>query len=182
MTSATNSSTAPCPSSLLDATVVMLRAIDLARKWPDDFIELCLSDPAGRPLRQAAVHRELQPFLSEHRQALVELPRDHGKSVQVCGRVLWELGRDPGLRVKLVCATGRWRPSGPGFLREAIAAEATTVRLVFPDLRPGRPWSAAAFTVARPAEVIGRAWPPSASGPAPPGRGRTCWCATTSWT
>jgi len=29
------------------------------------------------------------------RRALVELPRDHGKSVQVCIRVLWELGRRP---------------------------------------------------------------------------------------
>src|SRR5205814_2176918 len=36
---------------------------------------------------------------------LVELPRDHGKSVQACVRVLWELGRDPGLRVVLACAS-----------------------------------------------------------------------------
>ena len=31
------------------------------------------TDPAGRPLRQAAVHRELQAFLSAHPMALVEL-------------------------------------------------------------------------------------------------------------
>src|SRR5262249_60697571 len=38
---------------------------------------------SGRPLRQAQVPRDLQAFLSQHRHALVELPRDHGKSMQV---------------------------------------------------------------------------------------------------
>ena len=52
-----------------------------ARADPNAFLALCFTDPAGRPLRQAAVHRELQAFLSAHPRALVELPRDHGKSV-----------------------------------------------------------------------------------------------------
>ncbi|HET6572971.1 MAG TPA: hypothetical protein VFG68_05160, partial [Fimbriiglobus sp.] len=155
MTSAKNSSTELCPSSLLTATVVTLAAIRLARDWPDDFIELCLSDPTGRAIRQAAVHRQLQAFLSAHRKALVELPRDHGKSVQVCGRILWELGRDPGLRVKLVCATGRLAAERTRFLREALAAGDGMLPFVFPTLKPGLPWSAEAFTIARPAEVIG---------------------------
>jgi phage terminase large subunit-like protein len=154
MTSATNSSTEPCPSLLLSAAAV-LGAVRLARERPDHFLELCLSDPTGRPLRQAAVHRQLQAFLTAHRKALVELPRDHGKSVQVCGRVLWELGRSPGLRVKLVCASRRMAAERTRFLREAVASGDGALRLVFPDLRPGRPWSAEEFGVPRPAEVIG---------------------------
>jgi hypothetical protein len=67
-----------------------------ARTSPSDFAEFCFADAAGRPLRQAPVHRALQDFLTAHAHALVELPRDHGKSVQACVRVLWELGRDPG--------------------------------------------------------------------------------------
>lgn len=133
----------------------MTAAIRRARESADAFVELCLSDPAGRPIRQAAVHRQLQAFLSAHRKALVELPRDHGKSVQVCGRVLWELGRDPGLRVKLVCATGRLAAERTRFLREAVGAGDGVLPFVFPALKPARPWSAGAFTVARPAEVIG---------------------------
>src|SRR5437588_1066651 len=62
---------------------------------PDEVIEFCFTDPVGQRLTQAPVHRALQAFLGQHRRALIELPRDHGKSVQVCLRILWELGRDP---------------------------------------------------------------------------------------
>jgi phage terminase large subunit-like protein len=125
-----------------------------ARDDTDQFLEGCLTDPLGRPLQQAAVHRDLQAFLTAHRKALIELPRDHGKSVQVCGRILWELGRNPGLRVKLVCATDALAAERSRFLREAIAHN-PAVQRVFPDLAPGEPWAADAFTIRRPAEVIG---------------------------
>jgi predicted phage terminase large subunit-like protein len=125
-----------------------------ARIDPDQFIELCFSDPAGRAVEQAAVHEELQEFLTTHPKALVELPRDHGKSFQVCGRLLWELGRNPGLRVKVVCATEAVAAERSRFLRDAIAHN-PQVRLVFPELLPATPWAAEAFTVARPADVIG---------------------------
>ncbi len=96
----------------------------------------------------------MQDFLGRHRHALVELPRDHGKSVQACIRVLWELGRDPGLRVVLACASESLAAQRCRFLRDAVTGN-ERLRLVFPHLRPGRPWRAGAFTVRRPAEVIG---------------------------
>jgi hypothetical protein len=126
-----------------------LAAID-----PSTFLRFCFTDSAGNPIHQAAVHDRLQAFLSEHPKALIELPRDHGKSVQVCGRILWELGRNPGLRVKVVCATETVAAERSRFLRDAIAGN-VRVRSVFPALKPASPWSAEAFTVARPAEVIG---------------------------
>jgi hypothetical protein len=125
-----------------------------ARTSPSDFAEFCFADAAGRPLRQAPVHRALQDFLTAHAHALVELPRDHGKSVQACIRVLWELGRDPGLRVVLACASDTLAAQRCRFLREAVASN-PRLRLVFPHLRPGRPWRSNAFTLRRPAEVIG---------------------------
>ena len=70
------------------------RLLATARRAIDDpsaFVEFAFTDSHGRLLRQAAVHRELQAFLTEHPRALIELPRDHGKSFQVCCRVLWEL-------------------------------------------------------------------------------------------
>ena len=69
--------------------------------------------PARSPRPAAGmppVHVELQRMLSQEQHALVELPRDHGKSTQVCGRILWELGRNPALRVKIICATDDDRP------------------------------------------------------------------------
>src|SRR5438067_10279000 len=83
----------------------MARQLLRARRDVNAFAALCITDPEGRPLVQHALHRQVQRFLDGERRALIELPRDHGKSVQVCLRVLWELGRDPSLRVKIVCAS-----------------------------------------------------------------------------
>jgi hypothetical protein len=121
---------------------------------PARFIRACLTDPSGEGLERAAVHERLQQFLTEHPRALVELPRDHGKSFQVCGRILWELGRNPALRVKIVCATGAIAAERGRFIRDAIASN-PRVREVFPNLKPGAQWAAEAFTIERPASVIG---------------------------
>src|SRR4029453_2572487 len=120
----------------------------LARVDSTTFIRACLTDSAGDPLRCAAIHDDLQDFLTVHRHALIELPRDHGKSTQVCGRILWELGRNPALRVKIICATDTLPRERSRFLRHAIRHNGR-IHDVFPHLRPGKPWTAEAFTVAR---------------------------------
>src|SRR5262245_60366894 len=122
---------------------------------PAAFVILCLRDAAGTPMTSAAaVHRRLQQFLTDHPRALVELPRDHGKSTQVCARVVWELGRNPSLRVKIVCATDEVAVERSRFIRKLITG-GDYLRMIFPHLVPARPWSAEAFSVVRPAEVIG---------------------------
>ncbi|HTK73964.1 MAG TPA: hypothetical protein VL371_01835, partial [Gemmataceae bacterium] len=130
---------------------------ELARRSRHDpvlFAAFCFTDPGGHPLRPAAIHRDLQAFLSGQPRALVELPRDHGKSVQVCLRLLWELGRNLALRVRIVCATESLAAERGRFLRDAIQSN-RRLRLVFPQLRPAKPWEATGFTVARPAQIIG---------------------------
>src|SRR5437763_9793828 len=153
MINTARSSNSRCSASGRQAVRALLAEMARrARTDPSLFAAVCLTDPAGRPLRPAAVHRDLQAFLTAHARALVELPRDHGKSVQVCARLLWELGRNPALRVKVICATTALAAERGRFLRDAIARNAR-LRLVFPHLRPARPWEATAFTVARPADV-----------------------------
>jgi predicted phage terminase large subunit-like protein len=125
-----------------------------ARLDPNAFAELCFTDAADRPLVQAPVHRDLQAFLTAQPYALVELPRDHGKSVQVCIRLLWELGYRPNLRIKLVCASEALAAERCRFLRQAVETN-PRVPLVFPDLAPGRPWGQTHFTIERPANAIG---------------------------
>lgn len=141
------------PNRLLAAALLVRRSREAVAS-PNAFLEFCFTDSHGQRLRQAQVHRELQQFLSEQARALVELPRDHGKSLQMCGRILWELGRNPALRVKLVCATDALAAERSRFLRDAIAAN-PRLPLVFPHLRPARPWTAEAFTIVRPAAGIG---------------------------
>jgi predicted phage terminase large subunit-like protein len=126
----------------------------IRRRWPNKFIEYCFADPHGGSLKQGRVHKQLQAFLKRNRHGLVELPRDHGKSTQVCARIVWELGRRPGLRVRIVCATEALAAERGRFIRRAIEAN-PRVREVFPNLVPARPWSDTRLTVARPAEVIG---------------------------
>ncbi len=126
----------------------------MARLDPNAFIRFCFADSHGQPIRQASIHLELQDFLSKHPKALIELPRDHGKSFQICSRIVWELGRNPGLRVKIVCSTGAIAAERSRFLRAAIDGNGW-VRQVFPKLLPAEPWSADRFTVQRPAEAIG---------------------------
>ncbi|MFL5329076.1 MAG: hypothetical protein ACJ8C4_09175 [Gemmataceae bacterium] len=129
-------------------------AIRRARADVNAFAALCFADSDGAPLRAASVHRALQDFLSRNTRTLVELPRDHGKSVQVCIRVLWELGRRPSLRVKIVCASEELAEERGRFIRDAIANN-PRVRWVFPHLRPDRPWEPGRFSIVRPGRLIG---------------------------
>src|SRR5262245_11238808 len=150
------SATTPRPTASASGVSSMIHSAEdfRARESPNDFAQRCFLDPLGRPLIQGHVHRDLQDFLSAHRRALVELPRDHGKSVQACIRILWELGRDPSLRVKVVCASDERAAERCRFLRDALR-DNTAVRTIFPHLRLGQPRGVHAFTVARPAEGIG---------------------------
>jgi len=129
----------------------LLRMMRLDPYW---FVRGCLRDNFGRPLLDAAVHKELHAFPTAHPFAVVELPRDHGKTTQVGGRILWELARAPGLRVVIVCATEALAKARCRHLRNTIAANAG-LHTVFPELVPGNFWTQTAFTVERPAEVVG---------------------------
>jgi predicted phage terminase large subunit-like protein len=125
-----------------------------ARTDVNRFASLCFADPTGNPLRQADVHRKLQAFLDAHPRGLVALPRDHGKSVQIGMRLVWELGRRPGLRIKIVCATEALAAERGRFIRDSIAGN-PLVRLVFPHLAAARPWEVVRFAIERPATIIG---------------------------
>ncbi|MGL6076646.1 MAG: hypothetical protein ACRC8S_21025 [Fimbriiglobus sp.] len=131
-----------------------LTSLERARLDPNSFMEFAIHTPRGGTIKQAPLHRDLQNFLSEHSKALIEVPRDHGKSSQVCGRILWELGRNPSLRVKLVCATDQLAAERTRFLRDQITSN-HELHAVFPNLQAAEPWAADAFTIVRPAEVIG---------------------------
>jgi predicted phage terminase large subunit-like protein len=136
------------------ARKIALAAISRSRTDPAEFAGFAVTNSAGRTFRPALVHRELHAFLTAHPRALVELPRDHGKSVQTCIRILWELGRNPGLRIRIVCANEALAVERGRFIRDAIANN-PRLQLVFPHLRPGLPWEAVRFTVHRRGQVIG---------------------------
>jgi phage terminase large subunit-like protein len=124
-----------------------------ARTDPNAFISFALGGERGEGIVQSAVHQELQNHLSSNRHALIELPRDHGKTTQTVGRLLWELGRRPELRVKLVCATTKLAEERGDYLLRGIKRR--RVRLVFPRLLPGKPWNSVRLTIQRPGGILG---------------------------
>jgi predicted phage terminase large subunit-like protein len=134
-------------------TALLQRRVRKARQDPAEFAEFAFADESGGPMRLAGIHRELQAFLSDGSRALVELPRDHGKTVQVLIRIVWELGRNPNLRVLLASGSAALAAQRGRFLRDAIA-DNPRVRMVFPHLRPNRPWRLASFRVCRPGNSV----------------------------
>ena len=123
----------------------------LARRDVNDFCEYVM-EYKGQRWKQAPFHREWQREIPlegpSHNQ--IGAPRESAKTSQMIARILWELGRNPDLRVKVVCATQE--------LADNIVAEIgrhieqnRRLRLVFPKLRPDPrgPWSRGELLVQR---------------------------------
>jgi hypothetical protein len=129
-------------------------------KWqseldPGQFLQRCLLEVDGGAWNWGWVHEEVQEFLSCYSHALVALPRDHGKTTQVCGRLVWELGRMSELRIKVVCATEAIATERGRLLREWLERQEGPRDEVFPDLRPDRPWRSRTLQVERWQRILG---------------------------
>ncbi len=134
----TNSEPSTSPSEKSSNAAVRRSTTEMIRQAridPSTFLRYLLMAPGVRD-PMAPVHTELQNHLSTHRHALVELPRDHGKTTQVCLRVLWELGRDPNLRIKIVCASEAGHPTAHA-VRLARNPRAQSIKMID---NPGRHW------------------------------------------
>jgi phage terminase large subunit-like protein len=80
--------------------------VERAREQFPAFVEYAFWDErTGSPLRQQWFHDEWSAAMDTSDRLIIVAPRDHGKTTQVVARVLWELGRDPNLRIKIVCAS-----------------------------------------------------------------------------
>ena len=111
----------------------------LARRDINVFIERVMKDQRGRPLMQASIHKIWQAFIDHCRQqgkhAAIVAPWGHGKTIQVLGRVLWELSRNPNLRIKLVCCDDRLATDRVQTIARYIESD-PDFAAVFPDIRP----------------------------------------------
>lgn len=101
------------------------------------------------------LHEEWQDLCSDFDRLLIRAPTDHGKTSQISyGRALWELGRDPTLRIALVSNTARLGVKTLGAAKQTILLNRKLAK-VFPWLRPERrpgrtaAWSEAAIIVER---------------------------------
>jgi phage terminase large subunit-like protein len=79
--------------------------IKRARRQFGAFMEYCfINEDTGEPFNQQWFHNEWDDAMSTCRRLVIVAPRDHGKTSQIVGRVIFELGNNPNLRIKIVCA------------------------------------------------------------------------------
>jgi hypothetical protein len=116
--------------------------IALARSDVNEFTRLVIrNEETGKPVQLARHHAEWHDFLDAHKRCVVWAHIEAAKSSTFCvARVLWLLGRNPGLRIAIVSNTD-------GQAQKPIRAVARyieqsgTLRQIFPKLRKGEPWT-----------------------------------------
>lgn len=114
--------------------------VEAARKSPNVFIEYVLG------MKQARLHKRMQRLWSASGDTYCEVPRGHGKTVQVAARLSHEVGVDPSIRIKLVQQTDTDATKTTRMIRSIVDSE--RFRDVFPYVRIDKSESAAsAFRV-----------------------------------
>lgn len=121
-----------------------------ARMHPDPFMEYVLRDEeTGETIEQAPIHKSWQQLASDHKRVLVWSHVESGKTQQISiGRTLWELGRNPSLRVAIVSNTQEQAGKIVGAIAKYIE-HSEDLRLVFPELEKGDIWTKTQLTVKR---------------------------------
>lgn len=124
-------------------------AIAAARTDVNVFAGLVLTDEkTGKRVRQATVHRRMQAAMDRHDRVVMWGHVESGKSYQIGARIVHRLGVNPALRIALVGHTYTQVERTMRFARGLIENN-STVREVFPHLRPGSPWRENAISVSR---------------------------------
>lgn len=124
------------PSLTEELTKAECAAVELARRDPSFFCSYVMTDPeTGMNFRQDDIHEQGHALISEFPWAMIETPREHGKTEQfVIGRSIWEMGHNHNLRQKFVTNT-----DGEAIKRVSAVGDHIDnnerVHRVFPDLK-----------------------------------------------
>ena len=114
------------------------------------FCELVMIDEeSGRPIDMAPVHMAWHDLADKYNRLLVWAHVESGKTQQMAvALTLWDLGHNHNLRTAIVSNTkGQSVKIARGIKSYIETSE--SLRMVFPDLLPGRPWGEQQFSVQR---------------------------------
>jgi hypothetical protein len=126
----------------------------LAAENPTVFNEYVLMDErTGKRIVQAPMHDQWQELISSYHHLVLWAHVDAGKTNQLSiGRVLWELGRNPNMRVVIVSKTSHLAKKIVRSCGQYIE-KSEALHEVFPGLLPANdaalPWTSYSLTVER---------------------------------
>lgn len=123
-----------------------------ARQDPNAFVTYVMrDDETGLPILQNRWHFEWQAIWSKYRRSIIWSHPEGGKTVQVSGRILFELGLNPRLRIGVLSNTFDQAKKITSPVAKYIESSAELKR-VFPHLRPDTVtgWSVSEMFIDRP--------------------------------
>ncbi|RMD99272.1 MAG: hypothetical protein D6812_11885 [Deltaproteobacteria bacterium] len=89
--------------NLLDLASRLELAVRDARRSPLEFYRHAFRDGQGGPVIVKDFHRTWFKLFQTKSQLLIEAPRGSAKTTAVLAYILWRLGHNPNLRIKLIC-------------------------------------------------------------------------------
>jgi predicted phage terminase large subunit-like protein len=136
------------------ATARIIQTIKTAREDPCAFIEFVMRDPQGNALKLKEWQKEVINSFKTNSKTIVQASRAHGKSTLMIGFLLWCIGNDPNIRIKLFCQNDK-RAKERLFEIKSNIENNQAFKLVFPDIKPMQKaeWSKSAIIVARTADL-----------------------------
>ena len=111
-----------------------------------------LDEVTQRPIKMSALHKEWQAFLDANPWAVLVAPVEHGKTTQLIARVLFEMGKNPNIRIGWISDSEEQALTVVGQIRRYIE-ESPRLHEVFPKLkrssRVGHIWNKHAIEIER---------------------------------
>jgi len=106
-----------------------------AREHFPTFVEYAFHDEkTGKQLQMQWFHDTWAAAMDKERRLIIVAPRNSGKTSIMVARVVWELGRNPDLRIKIVCAADGKATERLFEVQQQLANP--RVKEVFPNLIP----------------------------------------------
>lgn len=112
----------------------MQTEIEQSRVDPNTFMEFVFRDRNGSRFQQQWFHEEWQDAMVNHQRIMILASQEHGKTEQVLGYVLWRLGRNPNLRIKIVGNSDEEAKKRVSAVGEHVERN-PRLHLVFPHLK-----------------------------------------------
>jgi phage terminase large subunit-like protein len=132
------------------ATARLLLRLKECREDPVKFAEFVMKDPKGNNLSLKDFHKRWLNTFNTKQRVIVECSRNHGKTSILISYLLWRIGRNPNIRIKLFSQNDTRAKERIAEIAENIKTN-EAFQLVFPDIKPklGQ-WSNSRIVVERP--------------------------------